>query len=117
MVSNPGSFLIYQSESGKTQLDVRLAGETVWLTHCKGFLQVQNEGERQVRRTLKHYNLDAIISVGYRIKSHTATRFRQWATQQLKEYIVKGFVLDDERLKNPDHPSFPRSSVGMHTGV
>jgi hypothetical protein len=52
----------------------------------------------------KHYNLDMILSVGYRIKSHTATRFRQWATQRLREYIVKGFVLDDERLKNPDHP-------------
>ena len=50
----------------------------------------------------KHYNLDAIISVGCRIKSHTATRFRQWATSQLKEYMVKGFVMDDERLKNPD---------------
>ena len=52
----------------------------------------------------KHYNLDAIISVGYRVQSHTATRFRQWATQRLREYIVKGFVLDDERLKNPDQP-------------
>ena len=51
-----------------------------------------------------YYNLDMIISVGYRIKSHIATRFRQWATQNLREYIVKGFVLDDERLKNPDQP-------------
>jgi len=50
------------------------------------------------------YNLDMIISVGYRIKSRVATRFRQWATQRLREYIVKGFVLDDERLKNPDQP-------------
>ncbi|HEB85466.1 MAG TPA: hydroxyacid dehydrogenase [Gammaproteobacteria bacterium] len=65
---------------------------------------VRQEGSRQVTRKLKHYNLDAIISVGYRVKSHTATRFRQWATQQLREYIVKGFVLDDERLKNPDQP-------------
>jgi len=70
----------------------------------KDFLVVRQEGERQVKRKLKHYNLDAIISVGYRVKSHTATRFRQWATQQLREYIVKGFVLDDERLKNPDQP-------------
>lgn len=53
---------------------------------------------------LKHYNLDAIISVGYRVQSHTATRFRQWATRHLSEFIVKGFVLDDERLKNPDQP-------------
>jgi len=65
---------------------------------------VRHEGKRQVTRKLKHYNLDAIISVGYRVKSRTATRFRQWATQQLREYIVKGFVLDDERLKNPDQP-------------
>ncbi len=70
----------------------------------KDYLIVQNEGSRQVSRQVKHYNLDMILSVGYRIKSHIATRFRQWATQRLREYIVKGFVLDDERLKNPDHP-------------
>ena len=70
----------------------------------KDFLIVQQEGNRQVERTQKFYNLDAIISVGYRIKSHVATRFRIWATQWLREYIVKGFVLDDERLKNPDVP-------------
>lgn len=68
------------------------------------FSVVRQEGTRQVQRKLKHYNLDAIISVGYRVQSHTATRFRQWATQRLREYIVKGFVLDDERLKNPDQP-------------
>jgi hypothetical protein len=71
---------------------------------CKEFLQVQIEGNREVERKQKFYNLDAIISVGYRIKSNVATRFRQWATQRLKEFIVKGFVLDDERLKNPDLP-------------
>ncbi len=65
----------------------------------KDFLIVQNEGGRQVQRTQKLYNLDAIISVGYRIKSHVATRFRQWAMNQLREYIIKGFALDDERLK------------------
>jgi len=70
----------------------------------KDYLIVQTEGGRQVSRQVKHYNLDMIIAVGYRIKSHIATRFRQWATQRLREYIVKGFVLDDERLKNPDHP-------------
>lgn len=68
------------------------------------FSVVRQEGSRQVNRQLKHYNLDAIISVGYRVKSHTATRFRQWATARLKEYLIKGFVLDDERLKNPDQP-------------
>ena len=69
-------------------------------THKK-FLSVRREGKRNVRRELDFYNLDMIISVGYRVKSLIATRFRIWATQQLKEYIVKGFVMDDERLKNP----------------
>lgn len=68
------------------------------------FRIVQKEGNREVARHVDFYNLDMIISVGYRIKSHVATRFRQWATRQLREYIVKGFVLDDERLKNPDQP-------------
>ncbi len=70
----------------------------------KKFLTVRQEGSRAVRRQLDHYNLDVIISVGYRVKSHVATRFRIWATQRLKEYIVKGFTLDDERLKNPQQP-------------
>ena len=70
----------------------------------KKYLTVRQEGAREVTRPLEYYNLDMIISVGYRVKSHIATRFRIWATQKLKEYIVKGFVLDDERLKNPDHP-------------
>lgn len=65
---------------------------------------VQKEGAREVSREVEFYNLDAIISVGYRVNSSTATAFRQWATQRLREYIVKGFVLDDERLKNPDLP-------------
>jgi len=72
-------------------------------THKK-FLSVRLEGKWQVKRRLDYYNLDMIISVGYRVKSHVATRFRIWATQQLTEFIKKGFVLDDERLKNPDHP-------------
>lgn len=79
-------------------------GELQETATTEDYSVVRQEGERQVTRKLKHYNLDAIISVGYRVKSHTATRFRQWATQQLREYIVKGFVLDDERLKNPDQP-------------
>jgi hypothetical protein len=65
------------------------------------FLTVRREGSRDVQRKLTFYNLDMIISVGYRVKSLIATRFRIWATQRLKEYIVKGFVMDDERLKNP----------------
>ncbi len=68
------------------------------------FRIVQKEGQRTIGRMVDFYNLDVIISVGYRVKSHIATRFRQWATQRLREYIVKGFVLDDERLKNPDRP-------------
>ncbi|RXK87755.1 hydroxyacid dehydrogenase [Chlorobaculum sp. 24CR] len=131
-----GQFLVYTTEEGRTKIDVRLEGETVWLTQQlmadlfqttqqnvslhlqniysegelqreathKEFLSVRQEGSRQVQRTLDYYNLDAIISVGYRVKSALATRFRIWATQRLKEYIIKGFVLDDERLKNPDQP-------------
>ena len=128
--------IIYQTEDGKTKLEVLLENETVWLTQklmaelfqttvpninihlknifdegeldeaatIKDFLIVRLEGSREVNRNIEYYNLDAIISVGYRIKSNVATRFRQWATQRLREYIVKGFVLDDERLKNPDQP-------------
>ena len=70
----------------------------------KEYLSVRPEGPRQVKRSLDYYNLDAIISVGYRVKSAVATRFRIWATQKLREFIVKGFVLDDERLKNPHQP-------------
>ncbi len=66
---------------------------------CKEFLQVQIEGNREVKREQKFYNLDAILSVGYRIKSQIATQFRIWATQRLKEYVIKGFVLNDERFK------------------
>ena len=74
-------------------------GELDETATCKDFLQVQIEGSRQVERKQLYYNLDAIISVGYRIKSHVATRFRQWATQRLREYIIKGFAMDDDRLK------------------
>jgi hypothetical protein len=128
--------IIYQTESGKTKIEVRLQDETVWLTqklmaelfqkdvrtineHIKNVLDegeldpdptirkfriVQKEGQREVERLVDFYNLDMIISVGYRVKSHVATRFRKWATQRLREYIVKGFALDEERLKNPDQP-------------
>lgn len=75
------------------------SGELEENSTCKEILQVQQEGNRQVSRNQKFYNLDAIISVGYRVNSTKATQFRIWATQALKEYIVKGFVLDDERLK------------------
>jgi hypothetical protein len=131
-----GQFLVYRTEDGKDKIEVRLEGETAWLTQAhmaelfqtsvpnismhlrnifeegelqqvatvKEFLTVRREGNRDVERQVVYYNLDAIISVGYRIKSAIATRFRIWATQKLREYMVKGFVLDDERLKNPDQP-------------
>ncbi len=76
-------------------------GELLPKATCKEHLQVRPEGLRQVKRTLKHYNLDMILAVGYRVRSHRGTQFRQWATTHLREYLVKGFVLDDERLKNP----------------
>lgn len=126
-------FLIYQAENGTIKIDVRFDGETVWLTQqlmaelfqttkqniglhlknifaegelaqksvVKDFLTTAADGKNY---NVRFYNLDAIISVGYRVKSRVATRFRIWATQRLREYIVKGFVLDDERLKNPDRP-------------
>lgn len=72
----------------------------------KFFLIVQNEGNRQVSRELEHYNLDMIISVGYRVNSKNATKFRQWASRILKEYLIKGFVLDDERLKGERYGYF-----------
>ena len=125
--------LIYQSENGQTKIEVQLQDETVWLSqkHMAELFQTskQNigqhlknifeEGELDENSVVKKffttaadakkyqtffYSLDAIISVGYRIKSHVATRFRQWATHHIKEFIIKGFVLDDERLKNPDLP-------------
>jgi len=77
-------------------------GELTPKATVKDFLTVRREGARDVQRRLEFYNLDMIISVGYRVKSAVATRFRQWATERLREYIVKGFTLDDERLKGRD---------------
>ncbi len=77
-------------------------GELKQEATIKEFLIVRQEGSREVNRNIEYYNLDAIISVGYRVKSNLATRFRIWATRHIREYIVKGFVMDDERLKNPD---------------
>ncbi|MEX0386038.1 virulence RhuM family protein [Spiribacter onubensis] len=117
-------------EDGAQQVEVRLEGETVWLTQrqmgelfgttaenvlmhltnvfrdgeldesatTKDFLAVRQEGSRQVKRRLKHYNLDAIISVGYRVSSTRATRFRQWATRVLREHLTQGYSLNEHRL-------------------
>ena len=125
--------LVYQSEDGRTKLDVRLENQTVWLNqkqltelfgkvkgtiseHIKHifedeeltheatvrlFRTVQKEGDREVVREVEFYNLDMVLALGFRVRSLVAVRFRQWAADKLKEYIIKGFVLDDERLKNP----------------
>jgi len=74
-----------------TELD---AGSTI-----KEYLTVQNEGSRAVKRSIDYYNLDMILAIGYRVRSHRGTQFRRWATERLREYLIKGFVLDDERLK------------------
>lgn len=71
------------------------------LATCKDYLQVQTEGSRQVKRQVKHYNLEAIIAVGFRVRSKRGSDFRRWANTRLQEYLVKGFTMDDERLKNP----------------
>ena len=81
--------------------DIYAQGELREEATCKQFLQVRREGDRQVRRRLKHYNLNAVIALGYRVRSVRGTQFRQWATERLHEYVVKGFTMDDERLKDP----------------
>ena len=75
-------------------------GELDEKSTCRKFRQVRKEGNRDVSRELPFYNLDMIISLGYRVKSKIATNFRRWATERLKEYMIKGFTMDDERLKN-----------------
>jgi len=76
-------------------------GEADEITTCKEDLQVRREGARDVRRALKFYNLDVILAIGYRVRSIRGTQFRQWATTRLKEYLVKGFAIDERRLKDP----------------
>ena len=129
---NNSEILMYQTDDGQTQIEVKMEDETVWLTQaqmaelfqtstqnitihikniyeegeleeastCKESLQVRQEGNRTVRRQAKTYSLDVIISVGYRVKSHRGTQFRIWANQRIKEYIVKGFTMNDQLLKN-----------------
>ena len=74
---------------------------------CKSYLQVRREGERSVQRQVRHYRLEVVLAVGFRVRSHRGTQFRQWATARLQEYLLKGFILDDERLKNPPGPGVP----------
>jgi hypothetical protein len=75
-------------------------GELEEESTCKYYLQVQNEGSREVKRKAKHYNLEMILAIRYRVRSHRGTQFRQWATERLNEYLVKGFTMDDDRLKD-----------------
>jgi hypothetical protein len=82
-------------------------GEVDEKATCKEFLHVRTEGGRRVERRLRYYSLPAILAVGYRVNSDRGTQFRQWATERLHEYLVKGFVMDDERLKNPPGPGVP----------
>lgn len=128
---NNGNIILYQTEDGKSRIEVTLCNDTVWLTadqmaelfqrnkstisrHIKNvfedgelnpdstvafFATVQNEGNRSVERNLAYYNLDMIISVGYHVKSHRGVQFRIWATQVLREYLVKGFAMNDDLLK------------------
>ena len=123
--------IIYQTEDGQTQIDVRLESETVWLTQaqmaelfetdrtsivrhinniyrvdeldrvatCAKIAQVQTEGKRQVTRTVPYFNLDMIISVGYRVNSKRGVKFRQWANRVLKDYLVKGYAVNDRIRK------------------
>jgi hypothetical protein len=126
----PGELIVYPGKSGRLRIEARLHNDTLWMTqkqlaelfgvdvrtiseHLKNVFQSHELDEPSVVRKFRttaadgkayltnFYNLDAIISVGYRVNSVRATQFRQWATQVLREYIVKGFALDDERLKNP----------------
>ena len=93
---------LYQSSKANVSEHIKHIfeeGELEEKTTVRKFRTVQKEGSREVTREVVHYNLDLIISLGYRIKSHIATKFRIWATQRLKEYIIKGFVIDDNRLK------------------
>ena len=130
---SPGGLILYTSQDGETRLDLRVDGETVWLTqleiaelfqttkqnvslHARNILNegeltpgatvkesltVQSEGRRKVKRSIVLYNLDLILAIGYRVRSPRGVQFRQWATTHLREYLVKGFVMNDERLKNP----------------
>lgn len=120
--------LLYTTEDGASRLEVRVEGETVWLTqkqmaelfqkdvrtvneHLKNIFEEGELAQDSVIRKFRitaadgksydtaHYNLDAVISIGYRVKSHRGTQFRIWATQRLREYLIKGFTLDDERLR------------------
>jgi hypothetical protein len=133
-----GELILYTTEDGATQVQLRVIDGTVWLTQaemadlfqtspqaitqlvkaiyadaemvesatCKELLQVRAEGARQVQRKLKTYSLDVVLAVGYRVRSERGVQFRRWATTVLRDYLVKGFVMNDERLKDPKFDYF-----------
>ncbi len=96
-------FGVDRSVVTKHLANIYIEGELSKEATCAKIAQVQTEGNREVNQLIEFYNLDAIISVGYRVNSSRATAFRIWATERLKEYIIKGFTMDDERLKNPNN--------------
>lgn len=127
-MQNETNILIYQTEEGNTKIDVRLENETVWMTqkaiaelyqstkqnislHIKNIFEEKELDEDSVVKfylttardgknyKTKHYNLEMILAIGYRVRSHRGTQFRKWATERLNEYLVKGFTIDDDRLK------------------
>lgn len=100
---------LYQCSSQNITQHIRAiyeSGELVEQATCKPYLQVRQERGRQVSRSLKHYNLEIVLAVGYRAKSHRGTQFRRWATEQLKTYLSKGVLLDDERFKRGDDAEY-----------
>jgi len=131
-----GELVLYQTDDGRTRIECRFEGDTIWLTQaqmatlfettpqnitihlrdlyatqeldaaatCKSYLQVRNEGARRVQRSTLHYSLPAVLAVGFRVRSHRGTQFRKWAIKLIEEFVEKGFVMDDERLKNPPGP-------------
>jgi hypothetical protein len=101
--------LYHTSPQNITQLIAAIyaEGELEEAATCKSNLQVRREGSRDVRRQLKHYSLPVVLAVGYRVRSGRGTQFRRWATARLEEYVVKGFTMDDVRLKNPPGPGVP----------
>lgn len=136
-----GEIVLYQTDDGRTRVECRFVGDTLWLSqaliaelfqkdvrtvneHLKNLFEegeldaeatirrfriVRREGTRDVARQIEHYNLDVILAVGYRVRSERGTQFRRWATDRLREYLVKGFAMDDERLRNP-----PVAGAGVH---
>lgn len=131
-----GELILYQTDDGRTRVECRFEGDTIWLTQLqlaelfetsvpninlhlkavyedgeldegatiKPYLMVRQEGKRSVSRQVLHYSLPAVLAVGFRVRSHRGTQFRRWAVKVVEQFVEKGFVMDDERLKNPPGP-------------